>query len=900
MELNSTQPSFSAGIISTELFSRIDFNKLLSGVKQCENWEIRPAGGATYRTGTKFVAEVKDSTKEVNLIEFAESVTDGYCLEFGHNYIRFYKNGERIESGGTPVEIATTYTSSEIKELKYAQYKNQLFIAHKNHCPAILTRISDTSWTLTDMVFSPNIPTISSVTIAKQTAKDDDTIVNYDKWQYAVSIETPDGNEGMATKSNIITSDIDLQNQNITVSFTAPTGIVSGSSFIIYRIYRGEFFFVYKLPYVTGTSSYSLRDISFPADTTKSIKEAFTGFADSNYPAAVSLWNQRLIFGNTAKKPNAIYGSCVGVYDDFTTTILNNSDEAFELELNSGTNDEITDLVPMDDLIVMTRSKIWRITGTSPSNMNAYIESYSGTSGLRPYVYKKSILYIDSSYNTISNFVYSYELNGYVGQNLDTLCRDLLDGHTVASVSFRDTPYGVLYCVRNDGVLLGLTYLKEENIYAWHKHSTDGLFLNVCSVNRPVYDQVYVIVKRGNKKYVELFQDHISIEQGVDDSWHLDCASRYNSNVYEWVNTSTPSTTRTFYAFKAEQKQTNTNIYCWRNIKKNRYYYNYSSANYSIKNMLSTKNYSMTTDFSQLKKQKVAMGDNVLNRYSSGDFVYTEGQTAKYETIYVTSMTAGSTVYIKSGNSLKQVGVVTSYNNNELVFDTFTYSRYSGSDFTESSEIVETTYLYTNGEPSVSDTAYRDRELTESAGTITAIGEEKITVSSVEYDLSETGTGTKDTMTGLSRFAGMAVSVMADGNEYTDIDVINGEIKLDRLYANILVGLPYVGVIEPIPVDIKLKDGSTTVGLNRRVTKATLRYFRTRGLWYGTSLAKLYQIKPYVYKDIGEDIPLETNVLTVEVQDTYKTEAAFMVVQKSPFPALLQSVTLGINYGEKN
>lgn len=689
-DFNSTQPSFSSGIISTELFSRIDYNKLLAGVKQCENWSVRPAGGAIYRTGTQYISETKYSNKKSCLIPFSESRESGYCLEFGHNYIRFYKNGVQITNNGSAYEVATTYTEDEVSQLKYAQYRNQMYIVHKNHAPAILTRNGDTNWTLVDIVFQPIVPKPATVSIQALTPKQQGTVVNYDKWQYAVAVERADGTEGMATKSNVITSDIDLTNQNIKISFTAPNGMKNGDSFMFYRIFRGEFFFIQRVPYRSGTTNYELTDLSFQPDTTRSIKEPFTSFDNNNYPSAVGFWNQRLIFANTPQKPNTIYGSCVGAFDDFTNTVLRNSDEAFELTLNSGTTDVITDLVPMDDLIVMTQSKIWRVVGTSPSNMSAYIESYSGSSGIRPFVYKKSILYIDSSFNTVSNFIYSYELNGYVGQNLDTLCRDLLDGHELKSITFRDTPYGILYTVRDDGVLLGLTYLKEENIYAWHKHTTKGDFLNVCSVDCPSKDEVYVIVKRGDSMYVELFKNQIDVSEDIDESWHLDCATRY---------------------------------------------------------------------------------------------------------------------------------------------------------------IEETP--------------------------VTSIS-------------------------GLSRFNGQTVTVMADRNEYENVEVENGTIQLERPCSNILVGLPYIGIIEPIPVDLKFQDSGTTVGLNRRISKATLRYYRTRGLWYGTSVGKLYQIKPYKYDDIGEDIPLETNVLNVEVADTYREESSLVIVQKSPFPALLQSITMGMTYGEKN
>lgn len=137
--------------------------------------------------------------------------------------------------------------------------------------------------------------------------------------------------------------------------------------------------------------------------------------------------------------------------------------------------------------------------------MAAYIESYTGSSGIRPFATRKSILYIDSSLNTVSNFVYSYELNGYSGQNLDILARDLMDGYVIRDISYRDTPYGVMYAVRSDGVLLGLTYLREENIYAWHMHTTkDGFFRSICSVDQDENDLVYCAVERYGKNILNV------------------------------------------------------------------------------------------------------------------------------------------------------------------------------------------------------------------------------------------------------------------------------------------------------------------------------------------------------------------------------------------------------------
>lgn len=703
-DFNSTQPSFSAGVLSQELFSRIDYSKLSSGLERCENWFIRPAGGAEFRPGTKYIDKTKNNDTNVVLIPFVENTTQSWCLEFGVGYIRFYKDALAVyDSSGERLEVSTGYTSDELKEIKYVQHKNQLFLVHKNHPPKVLTRNSDTDWTFVTMELNPTVVQVESVSLSKASAKDPNSVVNND-WSYAVSVVDSDGNEGLATKSASINSDVDLLNQPITVSFNAPSGCKEGYKFYIYRIYQGEYCLVWKIDYVVGTSNYSFKDTSYAANSSHTIKEKFTSFDDGNYPSAIGFFKQRLVFANTPKGPNTIYGSCVGTFDDFTTTPSNNADEAFELELNSNTSDTITDLIQMDDLIVITQNKIWRVVGTSASDMAAYVESFSGSSGLPPHVTKKTILYVESSKNKVSNFVYSYELNGYVGQQLDILCRTFFDEYEITDISLRENPYAILFCVRDDGALLGLTYLREENIYAWHIHTTSGKFKNVCVTTKDKNDFVYVVVERDGFVSVECFSNPLTYSGDKEDTtsstyaWYLDCAARLYSNENE-------------------------------------------------------------------------------------EIVISDGKTQ---------------------------------------------------------------------------------------------------------------------ISGLDRFNGKKIYVLADGNVFEDIPVEDGVAEIYGEFSVYLLGLPYVGYLLPIPIESKFNSGSTTVGINRRINKASIRLNKTRGLLYGTSYEKLFEIKPYSQETFAEEIPLESGTFNLEVQDTYKQEAKFIISQKYPLPALVQSVTLELYYGQKN
>ena len=148
--------NFTAGEIDPRFYGRVDLSQYFNACRTLENAIVLTLGGAEKRPGTYFIAEAKDSTKKVRLVPFKFSTTQEYILEFGHNYIRFYKDRGQIVSGGSPVEIPTTYTEAELFDLKFAQSADTLYIAHPAHAPAKLTRSSHTAWTITNISFTTN------------------------------------------------------------------------------------------------------------------------------------------------------------------------------------------------------------------------------------------------------------------------------------------------------------------------------------------------------------------------------------------------------------------------------------------------------------------------------------------------------------------------------------------------------------------------------------------------------------------------------------------------------------------------------------------------------------------------------------------------------------------------
>ena len=99
--------SFTSGELSPRLDGRIDLEKYFSGSKTLENMVIHPHGGASRRSGTKFISEVKDSDDETRLIPFEFSTTQTYMMEFGSLYIRFYKDNGIITEAGKTISCIT-------------------------------------------------------------------------------------------------------------------------------------------------------------------------------------------------------------------------------------------------------------------------------------------------------------------------------------------------------------------------------------------------------------------------------------------------------------------------------------------------------------------------------------------------------------------------------------------------------------------------------------------------------------------------------------------------------------------------------------------------------------------------------------------------------------------------
>lgn len=137
---------FNAGVWSEELRGRVDLGNTQSASKTCENFIPTRQGQVNKRAGTKFLGAAKYGDKKIRLESFTYSVNTKFILEFGDLYIRFWSNDLQVQDGGSPLEVATTYTEDEVADLQIKAINDVVFITHPDHPVARLTRNSDTDW----------------------------------------------------------------------------------------------------------------------------------------------------------------------------------------------------------------------------------------------------------------------------------------------------------------------------------------------------------------------------------------------------------------------------------------------------------------------------------------------------------------------------------------------------------------------------------------------------------------------------------------------------------------------------------------------------------------------------------------------------------------------------------
>jgi len=261
------------------------------------------------------------------------------------------------------------------------------------------------------------------------------------------------------------------------------------------------------------------------------------------YPLVPAFCQQRLWFLGKSSAPQSFEASQPGSFYNFDIYNPITADAAISGQLVSGQLNTIRAAVPVSaGLVVLSDRQSWLINGTggagspiSPIEIVANPQVYNGISDVPPIVAGGDILYVQAKGSIVRNLDYNFYTNKYTGTDISVISSHLFYGYTVLEWAWSEEPFKLVWAVRDDGALLTLTFLKEQEFIAWTHSVTDGDFKSVCSIVEGTdyadVDAVYFVVERTvngqTLKYVERLADRI-YPNGVEDAWCVDSGLDYD------------------------------------------------------------------------------------------------------------------------------------------------------------------------------------------------------------------------------------------------------------------------------------------------------------------------------------------------------------------------------------
>jgi hypothetical protein len=519
--------NFTAGELSPRLDGRNDLSKYSSGCTKLENFIIYPHGAAARRSGTSFAAEVANSANKTRLMPFEFSTTQTYMLEFSNLKIRVFKdsstvfeanktitavtkanpavvtssshgysNGDEIKitnvvgmtelnekrylvankttntfeltdkdgtninstnfttyaSAGTAnkvFEITTPYTTAQLFDIKFVQSADVMYLCHPSHPPATLSRTGDVSWTLADVVFTKGPFQDANIT---------DTTL------------TP---SSASTGSRTITA-------------SATTGINNGSGFLSTDVGR---FIHFNDGYGTITAVGSTTSITVDVTTAFANTNAITAWHlgsfsnTTGFPTCVTFFEQRLVFAGTTNQPQTVFFSKSGDYENMDANIGGTvaDSDAIIYTIASNQVNAIRFMTATRTLVIGTAGGEFSVSGggtdsaITPTNILIKKQSNHGASNLDAVSVGNVTLFLQRARRKVRELAYNFDVDGYLAPDMTILSEHITEGG-LSQLAYQQEPNQIIWGVRGDGELIGLTYQREQEVLAWHRHIFGGIF----------------------------------------------------------------------------------------------------------------------------------------------------------------------------------------------------------------------------------------------------------------------------------------------------------------------------------------------------------------------------------------------------------------------------------------
>ncbi|MDR2123591.1 MAG: hypothetical protein LBP38_01215 [Desulfovibrio sp.] len=576
------QGAFTAGELAPSLAARVDLDKYAKGCRTLKNFLVQAHGGAVKRPGFELLDLLPGPAV---LVPFVFNPEQAYCLAFGELWMRVATHDGLVQADGAPYHAPSPYTLAQARALSWVQSADVLFLACRDVVPYKLQRHGHTDWRFAAMNFTAPVEaplwdskTVTNYMYEKTYAAgqahthysyaDPDTglttsgyaPVNVDLYTRAATdtwvphiafvngAKNSDGSSSPAQTTTPYTyyvTAVNAEGKESEVSEGADiTGPASnnwqGGDYIAlswqpvagaveYRVYKATF--GGRPSFIAAATSLTYHDNNVAPTISESPPRYEDPFPDGDYPGAAAVFEQRLVFASSRNRPQTVWMSKSGDYDNFARYDPPGADSPLELTIAGREVSGVEWTAALRSLILGTAGMEWEVSargGEAFSAKNARVtpQSYWGSSLRSVITIGNVILHVSGSGRQVRNLQYDFTSDSYGGADLSILAAHLLEDGGITGWTCQKYPDSIVWAVRDDGALLGLTFQNEHQVSAWHRHETQGRFASVCATPHGREHSLFAVVERGGTYCLERMAERFRASDPAGAVF-LDCATTY-------------------------------------------------------------------------------------------------------------------------------------------------------------------------------------------------------------------------------------------------------------------------------------------------------------------------------------------------------------------------------------
>lgn len=466
------QANYTKGYIDERTLARIDIDIYKKAGREIKNFVVVPQGGLQKRFGTDYITEIVGegltSWNEIFLATFEYQDESDYLLVFTNGNLSIYYEGTHVAS------VISPYLTDELQDIRYSQTIDNLIVAHKNHQPYRLQRISaHAGWSFQPLNFV-YYPTY-----------------DFEK-DYFNAVFTPSATSGA-------------------VNLTSSIGVFKASHV------GGLFFGNEGTIRITGfgspttVSGFTVNDFANTNPISGSLCDLFEpAWSDAlGWPRCVTFFQNRLVFGGSRSLSNGVWESKSNQYNNFDDSELL-ADNAISFYITTDDANVIENIISYKTLIIFTNKRMvalpFRTDGVfTPTNVSYNTESADAIGNLKPLLFDNSIIFVDRGGKIVWSAQYNIQVSGFQTDDISILSQHLIrspiDNAVIRNPTTDQGNYFIL--VNSDGTLAIMQSMGSQEVLAWTLSETDGYFRSIATSGNTGYIVVERIINGIKKFYIE-------------------------------------------------------------------------------------------------------------------------------------------------------------------------------------------------------------------------------------------------------------------------------------------------------------------------------------------------------------------------------------------------------------